>query len=73
MLHSSDGKIVDEHHIGPVLPSHDYSTIAAELDEITQGKLDIWSTNIKNLPESIYCYTNEAQLLGQAIRKCVKD
>lgn len=73
MLHSSDGKIVKEYNLGPVLPSHDYNAIAAELGDVTQQKLDTWTTNISNLPMSIYSFTNEAELLGQAIRQCVND
>lgn len=71
MANSGDGKVVDACTLGPVLSSDHYEYIEARLNSITRQSMVAWRQNIENLPESVYCYTNEDKLLATAIKRCI--
>ena len=68
---SSDGKVVAKHQLGPVLKTHDFDEIEQQLDSSRPEQLKTWRHNLRNLPASIYIYTDESAEL--ATRACNSD
>lgn len=68
---SADGNIVSKLEIGMTIEQSDDKETAKLIWETTKKKWGYWHKNISKLPEHIYLYTNEGELLKKAILEVV--
>ena len=73
MADSSDGKVVKQWNLGPILQTHDYSEIKRQLDAITPETITLWHDNMKNIPASTYQYSTETAELAKTVRRLINS
>ncbi len=64
---SVDGTVVREREIGFVMEETDCKAAALKLSEISHDSIGEWRQNMKDLPRSIYTYTDESQKLSELL------
>ena len=68
--HSGDSSFIKENNLGVLLPlDKDLNNVVNHLNKIDRCKLTVWRNNIKNVPEEVYIYTNETELLISRINR----
>lgn len=68
---SGDGKAVREYDIGIEIGVDSIQDNVCTISSISNGQIERWSQNMRKLAPSVYTYTNEPRLLGEALAKIV--
>ena len=69
MTGSGDGKVVSKFKTGLLLDDYNYDYVARKLDSVTSSDLSDWCSNLRNMPQSVYCYTEESEELIEALKE----
>lgn len=68
---TDDGKAVAQYEAGLCIDLLDLSSAVQSILSITSGQLERWKQNMQSIPESVYLYQQEHELLLQKMKEMV--